>query len=918
MRNKTETALLARGFDTELIKKIDQKRDTLRSLHAKSEAALLRDYSDAEILLIKENIKRKPIPPEVLERVISAADGACCFCDDGNSARPYQIHHIVEYAKTQDNSEDNLVLICPSHHLNIPKHFSAAEQKARRRSWQATVRIARAYRARGLEYPYGLFTAKDFGTDPRPEEVIQRYGVSPATALAVSRHELADEGVRRLRSDNFLLIVGAPGDGKTILAVGIGGLLAEQGLAFFSYQRPVSADSLPVKDIMTFLEAADRQCVLLLDDANLALTEAGLGEIARAAGKPVLVVATWTRESLSETVRLERHHTNPLLVSWERLQSSIRQFLIANEPVIVRALQPYDHACGLDRIGMGYLATQLTSRIVRYEKRAKTSAEFFFLLRGGANVVATEVESLAKESRADVPVLYAAVEQIAGFERFVTPLEAANACSQVEKAVAREATSAWVEQVFETQCKRGRMQRSRGAYTTIHRDWAKRLIEAGCSSEGARDEAEAFLRPNLDLQNGDPMRILRTWSWIWYENAAGRFARETLAQAASGAWTAFVGRAIVVGFEAVGPAADRMHLLFRRPGWEQTLAGAFEAHENELSLLLNRAMPDDVYALKSLSMALSHASPAFAARFWRSWPPISAAELIEKLHPDAYDATNWMLVGIMGHSPEWVKEVGRFVRWDDVSRQLEGARVGDIASVFKCKDLLSELGVPIRRSMIRRFATVMAKVLAGAHWADISVGLFFYSTYWVCFPIEVERIIGLLDPERLADELGRSRPREWRNALELAMFTGQVAKKFFADLLGRVDLATLTRSVHMQAEGCEYELRCLIWLLSRADEPRRTEFSKALNSEIRSACSRSLAERSPIVRAYRALDEAAASALASELAIDPERDRPEREEVLSAEIVRAIRDRIAVLDASGEDYVFDEWVEMAAAIPQQP
>lgn len=918
MRSKTETALLARGFDSELIKKIDQQRDTLRSLHAKSDAALLRDYSDAELLFIKENIKRKPIPPEVLERVISAADGACCFCDDGNSARPYQVHHIVEYARTQDNSEDNLVLICPSHHQNIPKHFSVAEQKARRRSWQATVRIARAYRARGLEYPYGLFIAKDFGTDPRPDEVIQRYGVSPATALAISRHELADEGVRRVRSDKFLLIVGAPGDGKTTLAVGIGGLLAEQGIPFFSYQRHVSADSLRVKDIMTFLEAADRECVLLLDDANLALSETGLGEIARAAGKPVLIVATWTRESLSDTVRLERHHTNPLLVGWERLQPSIRQFLIANEPAIVRALQPHDYACALDRIGMGYLATQLTSRIVRYEKSAKTCAEFFFLLRGGANVVATEVESLARESRADVPVLYAAVEQIAGFERFVTPLEAANACSQVEKAAAREATSAWVEEVFETQCKRGRMQRSRDAYTTIHRDWARRLIEAGCSSAGAGGEAEAFLRPNLDLQNGDPMRILRTWSWIWNEKTAGRFVRETLAQAAPYAWTAFVGRAIAVGFEAVGSVAERMHLLFRRPGWEQTLAGAFEANENELSLLLNRATPDDVYALMSLSTALSHASPAFAARFWKSWPPSSAAELIEKLRPDAYDAANWMLVGIMRHSPEWAKEVGRLVRWDEVSRQLERARVGDVASVFTCKDLLSTLGVPIRRSMIRRFATAVAKALTGAHWADISVGLFFCSTYWVCFPIEVERIIESLDRERLADELGRSRPREWRNALELAMFTGQVAEEFFADVLGRVDLEKLTRSVRTQAEGCEYELRCLIWLLSRADEPRRMEFSRALNSEIRSACSRSPAERSPIVLAYRALDEPAASALASELDIDPEWDRPERQEVLSAEIVTAIRDRLAALDASGEDYVFDEFVEMAAAMPRQP
>jgi hypothetical protein len=197
LRSTTETALLALGFDTDFIRKIDYNKCTLTSLRNSSDAALRLVFSNAEVQLIKDNIKRKPIDSDVLDRIISAADGACCFGEDGNSARPYQIHHIIEHAKTQDNSEDNLLLICPSHHQSVPKHFSVTEQKARRRSWQATVIIARAYRARGLEYPYGLFTAKDFGTDPNPEEVIQQYRVSPATALAISRHELAEEGVQQ-------------------------------------------------------------------------------------------------------------------------------------------------------------------------------------------------------------------------------------------------------------------------------------------------------------------------------------------------------------------------------------------------------------------------------------------------------------------------------------------------------------------------------------------------------------------------------------------------------------------------------------------------------------------------------------------------------------------------------------------------
>jgi hypothetical protein len=146
LRNKTANALLALGFDTDLITKVETNRDTVSSLRSRSDTALRLYYTDAEVQLIKDYIKRKPIATDVLVRVLAAANESCCFCEDGNSARPYQIHHIIEHAKTQDNSEENLVLICPSHHVSVPKQFSAAEQKERRRTWHSIVKIARAYR----------------------------------------------------------------------------------------------------------------------------------------------------------------------------------------------------------------------------------------------------------------------------------------------------------------------------------------------------------------------------------------------------------------------------------------------------------------------------------------------------------------------------------------------------------------------------------------------------------------------------------------------------------------------------------------------------------------------------------------------------------------------------------------------------
>ncbi len=909
MRNITHNTLLALGFDTDLIAKIAQNNHTLSVLKAMSDKALLATYAPAEAQLIKDRIKRKPIDDDVLERVINAAYEACCFCEDGNSERPYQIHHIVEHAKTQDNSEDNLLLICPSHHQSVPKHFSEDEQKARRRAWHATVLIAKAYRNRGISYPYGLFAAKDYGRKPRPEELIEGYRLSPSTALAVSRHALAQEGLEQVTSRHFLLIVGASGDGKTTLAVGVAGLLSESGLAVYSYQRPHTGNSPPLKDILTFLEAADRACVLLLDDANLYLTETDLSQIAASAGKPVLVIATWTRGSLSDTVRLERHLLNSLLVSWERVREGIRQFLLAHETVVVQALQKLTPTGGAGRtVGLGYMNIPLVSQIARYEKGAKTAAGFFFLLRGGGEIAKTEIESLANDSRSDVPVLFAAVEQIAGFERLVTPGEAAEACQRVETTARQGATPEWVQEVFETQRGRGHMQEERGGYTTIHRDWAAHFIEAGHANEGTRPELERLLAPNLDVGATEPKRLLRAWSWLCYEKSAGAFVRSRLASATPADWASLVGRAIADGLGTIGPIADRMHILFRRPDWEQTVAKAFSAHESSLRALLEHVLPSDLYSLRSLAMALDHAAPDLAARVWESWPPAKAASLIEQLHPDDYDTANWLLNSVGQHSPVWVMEVGKSVQWTSISERLKEVSTGDLDSVFRVRDLMYKLGKPTYRSMIRRLADASCDALARAHLADIHVG-FAHMFWWISFPDDVARIIQALDLPQLTEDLVSSRPREWRHLAEFAAFLGPVGNEFLATLLQTVDTDAFVNCIRSQSEGYEYELRCLIWVLRHASDERKIELAEKLYGVIRDACNRSKTELPQIMRAYRALDEMMADKLAAELAFDnaqPEEDDKEPEDDPGDSEIAKIRKRYAELDASGEDYIVDD------------
>src|SRR5450631_1535448 len=139
MNNRTRMGLLALGFDTDLITRIEGHGHSITALRSLSRNALVLQYDETDVTIILDRRVRKPMDEEVVQKVIDDSDGACCFCADGNQSRPYQIHHAVEYSKTQDNSRDNLILICPNHHQSVPKIMTAEQQKAVRRTWHPIV-----------------------------------------------------------------------------------------------------------------------------------------------------------------------------------------------------------------------------------------------------------------------------------------------------------------------------------------------------------------------------------------------------------------------------------------------------------------------------------------------------------------------------------------------------------------------------------------------------------------------------------------------------------------------------------------------------------------------------------------------------------------------------------------------------------
>jgi hypothetical protein len=770
LHERTFKSLLALGFDTEFIEKIASHNHTIQALRGLPRKALQANYNDAEIDLIFERIKREPIPDHIVDSVISAADGVCCFCADGNQVRPYQLHHIVEYSKSQDNCEENIILICPTHHQSVPKQFTSDQQKEARRKWQAVAAIAKTYRAKGIDFPFWCFVGLDYAARPDPTELIEGYAPSNSTALDVSRNTLTRTALQRLSDDHFLVIAGGSGDGKTTFAIGVAGHLWEKGALVLAYHHAETYRPA-LHEVLKFLSAVDRDCVLLLDDANRHLSEPDLAQIQRAARPAARVIAIWTRDH-GHSERFERHVPNYFLLDWDQLQPHVNTYLLANEAVIAPTIRKRQGAHEITRVGLGHMDERLATYLNRYRSAAKTVSEFLFMVRGGDDVVVREINILANNDRADVPVLYAAVEQIAGFEKAVSPQEVADHCGGREEGSRLPAiTPDWVQTVFEAQCKRGLMQKTRNSYTTIHRDWAARLIAQAFSFDRTRPEIEKLLTANVDLTSPEPSRLLRLRSWLKYQPHAGPFVRGLLAAQTQADWTTLVGQACLAGLETVGFLADQMHLLFQHPQWTLTVSSAFSAHERKLSGLVQSATSQDWYFLSRLEFALGPASPNLAARVWESWDPQSAATIIADTHPDLYEWLWWTIAGIKEHCPGWIPQVAQSLDWERMSAQLSLTRPGDVESVFRCKEILSRLEIPIRRSMVRRFGEALGIVLGECRLAELRVGFppVADPTWWF-FSEDIKIELEDATAKRLAEDLSAGTPREWRSFAELTWF----------------------------------------------------------------------------------------------------------------------------------------------------
>lgn len=156
LEDSVKTKLLCYGVDLDLATRAEQKGLTLQTIRSLRVRALISSYgfSKAEADELKSSIRRKPISEDIVDLLLKSCNFLCCVCK-GDKGQSYIIHHIVSYAETQDNSYNNLVVLCPNdhdlaHRAGLTMRITARQLKKSKFDWERQVSEANSRRAAQL------------------------------------------------------------------------------------------------------------------------------------------------------------------------------------------------------------------------------------------------------------------------------------------------------------------------------------------------------------------------------------------------------------------------------------------------------------------------------------------------------------------------------------------------------------------------------------------------------------------------------------------------------------------------------------------------------------------------------------------------------------------------------------------------
>ena len=823
MRERTRLGFLSLGFDTELIEKISNCGLTISGLKGMGKEALLKlGFSATETKLIREKVNRKPIPDDNLNLLLDKSGGSCCYCEDGDTTRPYQIHHIHEYASSQDHSEANLLLICPNHHVNIhATKLSISEQIAKKRSWENLQSVAKSYQQRSISFPFGAFEAVDYLIPGELTEVFSFGPPRPSVCRLISRGTVMDDAIQVLDEQNKIILSGSSGSGKTTLAIALAGNL--DSYQVFKYVKGDKTSIGIAKEILLFLGLAQKKLVLIIDDANTKLQTEQIDKILQCAQVDKRIIIINTRNTLSSQQNLEQKYSNIVVpITWETIRPAVKANLLGSEAQVIAFLKDND----LDtfqtyRIGFSTLDRRLSEVLENYSKETDSVWQFIFMLASGNQKLRRIYQDLFAKNRLDLVVEYIGIKQISKVEAGVTLEEIRTLFSSHSKLNMRPVPSdEWLTETLAELSNLRILKASRDRFNLTHRRFALSFLEE-CFLQRRSDSAELYDPIFNNLNNVREIIIL--WSWL----------RDTTANFYLKAWRE---RLILADWIELGnkAAADGIFCLsqlsyYLHPGSEKLLNEILKDKAVTIAGYLNNPEIGTLYYFSYLATAIRYNCSGIWEELLSNVDQSIFAKEIKKAEPMMFDIIDRIFYSIQETHPQWIEEMSTHFRQNDFLKIIEKIARGKVNHLSNLVSFQRKYILDISKSDLVFYANKIGELLDNCPIPEINFPFFYDGIYeLLAFPELIDQILIKLDPAKLALEFVSLTPQHWENLLSISYMSQYCDSTIIKDILSLIDVDKLISNIYAFYLDYKHEFRVIIYQLCHATSAKKHEFALAI------------------------------------------------------------------------------------------
>ena len=896
IQQRSINKLLALGFDTDLIDKCRNASLSLSSLRGMNKVGLIHlGFTPDECQTILAKVNRVPISNDVMTEVLLKSGEVCCYCCDGFTARPYQIHHIEEYHQSQDNQESNLMLVCPTHHVTIHANkVDVEEQRLKKKQWEQLWEIASVYHDKGMIFPFSSFGLIDYDQTGAFTDIFN-FGSPPAnTCVRLLDNENGASARRILDKQHRIILAGSSGSGKTTFAKGLAGTMT--GYSVFDYGVVDSPNA--VTELLTFFSLAVKKILVIVDNANTSLTDKQLEQILSAATENKKIIVVNTRLDRNTPEEIEQHFLSSVfLINWNILKGGIRKFLMSHEHDLINYLDAnhLNNAPGY-QIGEGIMNKNLSVVIDEYARSVETVWQFFYSFSSGIERLNQLQADLFINDRMDLLVFYIAIQQIAQTENGTTTtalLALYNRHSALTDKAPPE-REYLLEQLQKLQ-KWRIIKVERGRYNTVHRQFAANYIE----NLHFRDKpaTEELLFEIFD----NPERVKDiTILWSWLNNISARSFIGTWANRLTPErWKALVDNACQQDLRVVSMLADRMaDLLFSGKFY---MKEAFDNRAATIAAMLDENEEGQIYFLRRLFMSLNRVHPQLIKDIAIAAEDKLLANLIKHADPQYFSDAQWLFNSICTHYPEWIFSFRQLFEPQDFNEIIKKVKKGDVDSLKDVLEFQRRYIHQVKRSQFKIYVQKFAEILQDCGLVDIRFSISFSGAFGELyyFPDDVSAILNSLDTRRLSSDFTNSPPRYWNNLSALTFIANSVHSSVIQQIIDGIDTSMLGKNINRYYQSYHYELRVFIYELAHGSAAKRIEFSAMLLPYVKEILLQNgTAGSDNIFEAFNFLDPIAAQRLAVELNIEV----PETIIMPGAEDFEEPRRYFEELEKKGHDY----------------